>query len=410
MIEPAEILQPARERIEEIGAADLVVGVLAPTPGDGFASLLAGIRESTAKLYTRVRTVVVHSAEPATTPQDDIRILPFPPLVRDFGADPAHTLSDACHALFAVSESLHARATVVLVSDLRAMGQQWIYQLIRPALELDFDLVTPCYSHSPYEGLLNTGIVAPFTRALYGRQLQHPLGPDFAFSARLTSRLLAHAAKKGSGARARSLASIAVDAMCDGFEICQANLGDRRYPQPDWTNQSAVLAQVLDPVFAEAELHAPYWQRIRGSQPVPVFGEGGACSHERASPIDVRFLIELFQLGHRNLQEIWGAVLPPGALLELNKLARLAPEQFRMPDRLWARIIYDFALGHRLRIMSQDHLLRAMTPLYLAWVASYVLDAIGGEAADRSDRLALAFEAAKPYAVSRWRWPDRFNP
>ena len=24
--------------------------------------------------------------------------------------------------------------------------------------------------------------------------------------------------------------------------------------------------------------------------------------------------------------------------------------------------------------------------------------------------VAAAFEADKPYLVSRWRWPDRFNP
>ena len=105
--------------------------------------------------------------------------------------------------------------------------------------------------------------------------------------------------------------------------------------------------------------------------------------------------------------------LPPGTLLELSKMAKQPREHFHMPDRIWARIIYDFALGHRLRLINPDHLLRAMTPLYLAWVASFTLDvAAAGEsaAAQRVEDLALAFEAAKPYLVSRWRWPDRFNP
>ena len=86
---------------------------------------------------------------------------------------------------------------------------------------------------------------------------------------------------------------------------------------------------------------------------------------------------------------------------------------FRLPDDLWARIVYDFALAHRLRIMNRDHLLRAMTPVYLAWVASYTLEV--GTAAPtaieyRLERLGAAFESQKPYLVSRWRWPDRFNP
>jgi len=82
-----------------------------------------------------------------------------------------------------------------------------------------------------------------------------------------------------------------------------------------------------------------------------------------------------------------------------------------MPDELWARIIYDFALGYHLRAITQDHLVRAMTPLYLAWVASYALQPEGAAAAEaRLEHLAVAYEMAKPYFLSRWRWPDRFNP
>ena len=28
----------------------------------------------------------------------------------------------------------------------------------------------------------------------------------------------------------------------------------------------------------------------------------------------------------------------------------------------------------------------------------------------RLERLSRAYEASKTYLVSRWRWPDRFNP
>jgi hypothetical protein len=54
-----------------------------------------------------------------------------------------------------------------------------------------------------------------------------------------------------------------------------------------------------------------------------------------------------------------------------------------------------------------------MTPLYLAWVASYALETKDASITDfqnRLERLALAYESQKPYLLSRWRWPDRFNP
>jgi hypothetical protein len=129
--------------------------------------------------------------------------------------------------------------------------------------------------------------------------------------------------------------------------------------------------------------------------------------------VDVSRLIESFQLGTRNLTEIWGMILPPSTLVELRGLARQEPAGFRMPDETWARIVYDFALGHRLRTISRDQMLRAITPIYLGWVASYALqlhDASPEAVEQRLEKLCLAYENTKTYFVSRWRWPDRFNP
>ena len=43
-----------------------------------------------------------------------------------------------------------------------------------------------------------------------------------------------------------------------------------------------------------------------------------------------------------------------------------------MADDLWVRIVYDFILAYRLRTLNRGHLLGALTPLYLAWVASHL--------------------------------------
>ena len=177
-------------------------------------------------------------------------------------------------------------------------------------------------------------------------------------------------------------------------------------------NLSSLLAHVLGPVFLEMERQAAFWQGIRVSYALPGFGFPEPASEDTGT-VDLHRMVESFQLGTQNLQDVWGLILPPATLLELRKLSRLPPDQFRMPDDLWARIVYDFALGHRLRTISRDHLLRSFTPLYLGWIASYALEmetAGPAEIEARIDRLAKAYEAGKPYLVSRWRWPDRFNP
>ena len=88
---------------------------------------------------------------------------------------------------------------------------------------------------------------------------------------------------------------------------------------------------------------------------------------------DVRPMIESFTLGSRNLQEVWRLVLPPVTLLELKRMSRLPPEQFRMPDALWVKIVYDFALAYRLRTISRSASAGRADPA-LSWMGGIVCD------------------------------------
>jgi hypothetical protein len=122
--------------------------------------------------------------------------------------------------------------------------------------------------------------------------------------------------------------------------------------------------------------------------------------------------MESYRLGYRELRDIWTWVLPPRTIVDLGRLVNSAPAQFTFDDGLWARIVYDFAVAYRLRVLVRDHLLRSLMPLYLGWLASFILQT--GECApaavdERLERLAEAFEAQKPYLIARWRWPERLR-
>jgi hypothetical protein len=159
-------------------------------------------------------------------------------------------------------------------------------------------------------------------------------------------------------------------------------------------------------LFADVEAKAAFWQRSRVTQPQVNFDTAA----DDSTP-DIQPMLDSFRLAYTNLQEIWSLVLPPQTLLGLKKLSLLPPGTFLMPAALWARTVYDFILAYRLRTLNRGHLLGALTPLYLAWVASHLNLTHAGTAAEKHvEETAAAFEAEKPYLVSRWRWPDRFNP
>jgi len=405
------VSQPVIEQIEKAGGADLVVCILDPEHEDQAGAAVAMVREALAGLSARAVVLSNNGAGlPAPESSDAIfsSSLPAP--------GPSETrqsaVSHAYRTAFQVSGRLGVRACAVIASRFGAVTPQWIYRLVQPALELGFDLVAPRYTRHRMEGLLNRSVLSPLHRALYGEQLQNPMGPDFGLSGKLLQRAMGPDSGPPRGTESDPVASIVSTAASAGFQVCESHLGARTQPPTDWANLSALLAGVLGPVFLEMERQAAFWQRIRESIPVPGFGLPETAS-EDAGAVDVSRMIESFQLGTQNLQDVWGLILPPMTLMELKRLSRLPPNQFRMSDDLWVRIVYDFALGHRLRTISRDHLLRSITPLYLGWIASYALEmetAGPVEIDARIERLAKAYEAGKPYLVSRWRWPDRFNP
>jgi hypothetical protein len=261
-----------------------------------------------------------------------------------------------------------------------------------------------------FDGLLNSSILAPLTRALYGKRVRFPLAPDFCLSAEMLPEL--EMALQRTTAQGQDLFWPATEAAMRDRRICQVHVDTRHLPPADGVDLSTILAQTVGPLFAEMTTNASMWQRVRGSQPVEMLGTPVAPPAD-GHPADTTPMLETFQLGFRNLQEVWSLVLPPVTLLELKRLARVSVDRFHMPDELWVRIVYDFALAHRLRTLSRTHLLGALTPLYLGWVASYALEvgsASPAEAEQRLEKLARAYEEGKPYLLSRWRWPDRFNP
>jgi glucosylglycerate synthase len=422
--------EETKREMQQAGAADLLIAIPAVTNVDELrlaasdavlrmsAKNSSGADFSLSGLRAAVGYPGLGSGETSSDPAvhldpsgtgSEIRFLPFSvpgntPVIPWLG------LSTTYQALFGMARELGVSTCAVVASDLAALRGEHLISLLTPVLEKNFDLAMPVYPIGKFEGLLNSSILAPLTRALYGRRVRFPLAPDFGISARLLPELEQPTQRITS--QGASLFWPATEAALRGRSICQVYLNVQHPATSDGVELSTVLTQTVGPLFAEMEANASLWQRVRGSQPVEILGTPPAPVADGAA-VDVRPMLETFSLGFRNLQEMWSLVLPPVTLLELKKLTRLGAEQFRMPDELWIRIIYDFALAYRLRTLSRVHLLGALTPLYLGWVASHVLE-VGNlrtiEAEQRVERLARAYEEGKPYLLSRWRWPDRFNP
>lgn len=309
-----------------------------------------------------------------------------------------------------LAQKSKARAILLLGAEAHSLSPSGLRDLANAVTNAPTDLAIPRYDLPPRAGLVNSSILYPLSRALFASRVRFPQANDVALSLRMSERL-ALAAQRFIGVNQNDAVLWTVnEATAAGMTIDEVDAGPRDVPQPAEPDLNAQLPFITGSLFSDIEAKAAFWQRARVT-PAP---RKTVPTKQHASidaTAEVDSMLQGFRLAYSNLQEIWGLVLSPNSMLGLKRLSLIDGAAFRMPEHLWARIVYDFLIAYRLRTINRGHLLGSLIPLYLAWAASHInVIASGSDPERHIEALAAAFEADKPYLVARWRWPDRFNP
>jgi hypothetical protein len=314
--------------------------------------------------------------------------------------------TDFANAVRAAKEN-EARAVLMLGPGADSLSKSALQELTTAVSDSTTDLAVPHYSLPPNAGLVNSAILYPLTRALFGSRTRFPLSLDIAFSVRMAEQLGNTAQRFVNLNQPDAILWPVNEAAVSGLSVEEIDVGTRMLPQPAEPNLNAILTMVTGSLFADIEAKAAFWQRPRR---LPPGNRTYSVSQEIERDVDIGPMVEAFRLAFSNLQEIWSLVLAPNSLLGLKRLSVVEPSTFRMPENLWARIVFDFLVAYRLRTLNRGHLLGALIPLYLAWVAGHLNVVKSGTNSEvHVEAVAAAFESDKQYIVSRWRWPDRFN-
>lgn len=159
-MQPETVSHPAVEEIERLGGADLVIGILESERAEEANAAVKMVREAVSGLSKVQRAVVisnngVHS--PSVTDTEATGGDQSPSVFRC--SLPAHNATDTPWQsrsreygnVFALGRKLEARGCVVIASQAQAATPQWIRRLVRPILDLGFDLAAPRYTRNRME-------------------------------------------------------------------------------------------------------------------------------------------------------------------------------------------------------------------------------------------------------------------
>jgi len=420
----APLPEDARLAAEFIRRADIVVGIPSYNNARTIGHVVRATYAGLAKYFPQMTGVVINSDGGSTDEtreavlssrvEDSHMMLVSTPMVA------AHRLSFPYHGvpgkgsafrlIFQMARKLGAKACVVVDSDLRSITPEWIDLLVRPILFAGYDFVAPYYHRHKYDGTITNSIVYPLTRSLYGLRVRQPIGGEFGISGRLVERYLERDDWETDVARFGIDIWMTTIAIAEGYKVCQSFLGAKLHDAKDpGSDLTAMLHQVVGSVFMLMQEYEPVWMGEKKSQPAELFGFRYDVGLDPVA-VNVERMIQAFRRGCHDLEEIWRLALDPATYSAIEELAKPAgagdgDKAFHLNDDLWARVVLDFAAAYHAKPLARGQIMCSLTPLYLARVASFVLETEAMLAADVEElieRLCQKFDELKPYLIERW--------
>jgi hypothetical protein len=406
-------------QLMNVGEVDILVGLPTHNNAKTVGAVVQTIQSGIVHGFPRERAVIINADGGSRdgTPElvtgisiDDMRpasnlnsLRTLHSISTTYGSSPAS--GAALRTILAAAELLRAKACVVMSPESANIEPQWLPKLLRPIYDDGFDLVTPTYRRHKFEGQLITNLVYPMTRALYGLRIREAYSPEFGFSSRLGSQFLAQNAWNDGteGAGVELLFTLA--AITGRSRICQSFLGEKDSVERRGADLVPALRQTVGALFSTMEPAFPAWSAITGSEPTPTTG---ADQEVLLEPLRVnrKRLRNMFSTGVAELGSVFQAILSPSTQAELQRIALLGEEDFHYPAELWVRTVYEFAASYQKSVISRDHIIQALAPLFRGRVLTFLMENRTASARDVENNiegLCLEFERLKPYLLEMWK-------
>jgi glucosylglycerate synthase len=401
-----------------VGEVDILVGLPTHDNAETVGPVIQAIQAGILRCFPRERAVIIDADGGS---QDGTREIAVGASIDDmrsvskvYALRTLHSISTqyasspepgaALRTILAAADLLHAKVCVVVSPDSTTIEPDWLQRLVGPVYNDNFDLVSPIYRRQKFEGVLMRNLLYPMTRAIYGHGIREPYASEFAVSGRLATDFLNKENWSDDPARSGPEISLTISAITGKYRVCQSFLGTKTQADRSASNLVAAIRRTVGALFASLEGNFPLWSTTAGSQPVATLGAEPEVMPESVR-VDRTRLREMFATGVTQLEPVLRSILSPATLSELQKIAALNASEFNYPADMWAKTVFEFATSYHKSVISRDHILQALVPLYRGRTLAFLLenrDASGEEIEKNVESLCGEFERLKPYLLDVW--------
>ena len=402
-----------------VGEVDILVGLPTYNNAKTIGPVIASIQEGILRWFPRQRAAIVNADGGSRdgTPElvqsaaiEDVQQRAFNRLalrtLHSISTQYGNHLArgSALHAILAAGDLLRTRAGVVISPESTNLKPEWLPALLKPVYSDGFDFVLPTYARHKFDGLLITNLLYPMMRALYGLRIREPYALDYAFSGTFGSQFLTQNAWNDESARAGSEVRLTLAAITGGCRICQSFAGNKPHVERHAADLVPALRQTIGVLFSAMESTFSFWSSKSGSVAITTVGVEQQFTLEPLR-VNRKRLLDMFRTGVAELRSVFQSILTTNTLEEIQRISQLEEDDFHYPAELWVKTVYEFAVAYRAAVISRDHVIQALAPLFRGRALTFLIENRGGSASDVEysiETLCQEFERLKPYLIERW--------
>ena len=417
MVEESILTDDFLRELINVGEVDLLVGLATYNDAKTVGNVMQAVRAGLLRYFPRQRAAVVNADGGSRDgTQELVRAASISDMRHVSNLSSLRTLhcistqysqegngGGALHTILAAAELLRASTLVVISPESTNMEPEWVERLVRPVAKENFDLITPIYRRHKFDALLVRTLLYPMTRAMYGKRLREPVPTDFAFSGRLATQFLGQEPWSSEVGSTGAEMQLSLAAMGGDFRVGQSFLGTRERVEHGAAELVPAMRRTVGVLFSSLE-NLSAWSTVKDSQPVPTIGVEHEVSLEPLR-VNRKRLHQMFASGVAELDPVLRTIVSATTLAELQASAQQPEEGFLFPDELWVRTVYEFAASHHKAVISRDHVIQALAPLYRGKALAFVSEnreASAEEVEKNVEALCLSFESLKPYLLQLW--------
>lgn len=418
MAEESILTDEFLRQLIDVGEADVLVGVPTYNNAATVGQVVQTIRAGLLKYFPRERAVIVNADGGSRDQTSDLvrgasindlqhstdlnALRTLHSISAEYAGGPA--TGTALRTILASAELLRVSACAVVSPESTTIEPEWIERLLRPVYQGSYDFVTPLYRRHKFDGLLMRNLVYPMTRAFYGKQVREPYASEFSFSGQLASYFLGQEIWTHEVGHTGTEIALTISAITGGFRMAQSFLGVKPHVDARAADLVDAMRQTVGALFWSLEPNFSLWSGKSDSQPVPTLGAGQEVTLEPLR-INRKRLLGMFRSGVAELEPVLRSILSPPTLAELQKISALEEDDFLYGDELWARTVYEFAASYHKAVISRDHVVQALAPLYRGRAFTFLVEnreASGAQVEQNVEDFCMTCERLKPSLLELW--------